>query len=403
MDQTTPIETSPAPVREKLITSAYIWSFLSSFLMFFAFYLLLPVLPMYLADQFHAGKSLVGIILSSYTITALLVRPFAGYLVDSLPRKLLLVICYTVFVAFFGGYMLAATVLCFSVLRALHGMAFGLVTISNSTVAVDVMPSSRRNEGIGYYALSTNIAMAIGPMGALYLYDLFGNYPYIFLTSFLTGVAGICCVLMIRTPRRQPVKREALSFDRFFLVKGLPCAWLLTLLSFSYGILTTYVAIYGTEEVGLGSGTGFFFIIMALGLVLSRLTAAPLMNRGQLTKAVWIGILLMLGSYTMFIFLKTALFFYLSALLLGIAYGYVCPAFQAMFINLAHHNQWGTANSTYYISWDLGIGVGVLVGGQIADIANYTASYIAGLILVVIGLAGFRMYVASYYQRNKLR
>lgn len=388
--------------KEKLITANYVWSFLSSFLMFFAFYHLLPILPMYLVDKFDASKSLIGIILSSYTITALLIRPFAGYLVDSFPRKMLLIICYCLFVAFFGGYILAATVFWFAVLRATHGVAFGLVTISNSTVAIDVMPSSRRNEGIGYYALSTNIAMAIGPMTALYLFDIFKDYNYIFFTSLISGVVGIFCVLMIKPPKREKVQREAISFDRFFLIKGLPCAMVFTLLAFSYGILTTYVAVYGAEEVGIESGTGLFFVVMAAGLILSRVLSAKMMNNGKLNEVVIIGIISMIISYFIYIFVKTELFFYISAAMLGVSYGYVCPAFQAMFINLGKHNQRGTANSTYYISWDMGIGVGVLIGGQIADISDYTTSYIVGLVLVVIGLIFFKSIVASYYTRNKL-
>lgn len=184
----------------------------------------------------------------------------------------------------------------------MHGLAFGLVTISNSTVAIDVMPAARRNEGIGYYALSTNIAMAVGPVVSLYLLDVFKGYDYVFLTSLVSGIVGICCVLMIKAPVRKKENKEVISFDRFFLVKGLPCAVVFTLLAFSYGILTTYVAIYGVEEVGLTTGTGFFFAAMAGGIVLSRLLSARLMKRGKLNEAVLIGTLLMIVGYSIFIF-----------------------------------------------------------------------------------------------------
>ncbi|MCD7977905.1 MAG: MFS transporter [Tannerellaceae bacterium] len=390
-------------MKDKLLTSAYIWSFLSSFLMFFSFYLLLPILPIYLINHFDAGKSLAGIILSSYTITALFIRPFGGYLVDSLPRKLLLIICYCLFVAFFGGYILATTLFVFAILRALHGMAFGMVTISNSTVAIDVMPASRRNEGIGYYALSTNLAMAAGPTASLFLFDSLQNYTYVFMTSLIAGVIGIFCALMIKTVLL-PVKKntEPISLDRFFLMKGLPCALIFTLLSFSYGMLTTYVAIYGVDEVGLTTGTGMFFAIFSVGLISSRLLAAGLMKASKLNKVIFIGIALMIGSYGIFIFLKTAFSFYFSAFTLGVSYGYVFPAFQAIFINLATHNQRGTANSSYYISGDLGIGIGVLAGGYIADLSNYTTAYITGLVLVIIGGILYKGIGAGYYERNKL-
>lgn len=388
--------------KDKLFTSSYLFTFMSNFLMFFAFYMLLPVLPMYLTDQFGAGKSLVGAILASYTITALLIRPFAGFIVDLFQRKPLFLLAYTLFIAYFAGYLVAGTVMIFAILRATHGLAFGLVTISSSTVAVDIMPASRRNEGIGYFGLSTNIAMAIGPMLALYLYDATGNYDYIFGGALASGLIGLICILFIHTPYKEKIKHEAISFDRFFLIKGLPGAINLALLSFSYGILSTYVAVYGSEEVGLESGTGLFFVAMAAGLVISRIISGKMMNRGELNRVIETGIIIMFISYIVFIFLKTATGFYLSAIFLGFAYGFVCPAFQAMFINLAHHNQRGTANSTYFIAWDLGIGTGVLLGGQIADISSYTSAYICGVILVLAGYFLFKCVTSKYYLQNKL-
>lgn len=388
--------------KDELFTSDYLFTFASNFLMFFAFYMLLPILPMYLADQFGAGKSLIGAILASYTITALIVRPFAGFLVDRFQRKPLFLLAYTLFIGYFAGYIVAGTIMVFAVLRATHGLAFGLVTISSSTVAVDIMPASRRNEGIGYFGLSMNIAMAIGPMTALYLFDTTGNYDYIFGGALLSGIIGLCCIFFIHTPYKERIQHEAISFDRFFLVKGLPGAINLALLSFSYGILSTYVAVYGSEEVGLESGTGLFFVAMAGGLVISRVISGRMMNRGELNKVINTGIIIMFLSYIVFIFLKTATGFFLSALFLGFAYGFVCPAFQAMFINLAHHNQRGTANSTYFIAWDLGIGTGVLLGGQIAEISSYTSAYICGLILVASGYLLFRYVTAKHYIKNKL-
>ncbi|MCD8265410.1 MAG: hypothetical protein LUD02_15680 [Tannerellaceae bacterium] len=84
------------------------------------------------------------------------------------------------------------------------------------------------------------------------------------------------------------------------------------------------------------------------------------------------------------------------------SYGYVCPAFQAIFINLSRHNQRGAANSSYFISWDLGICIGVLIGGQIAGMSSYTVAYISGLLLVVIGLILYKTVIAGYYNRNRI-
>lgn len=391
--------------KEILWSKNFIAAACGNFLMFLAFYMLLPILPMYLTDQFEANKATIGIILSSYTITALIIRPFAGFMVDSFPRKPLLLICYATFILFFGGYLLAGTLLIFAFIRAAHGLAFGLVTISNSTVAIDTMPSSRRGEGIGYYGVSSNLAMAFGPTIALFLLDVSHNYNYVFILSLVAGCIGFGCINLIKLPVRKIAKepKEPISLDRFILIKGIPGMLPLALFSFSYGILSSYLAVYGKEEVGLTSGTGLYFILMSFGLIGSRITAGKMLNKGLITQVILTGLHFLITAFLLFIFIKNSLGFYFSAILMGIAYGCICPSFQTMFINLAHHNQRGTANSTFFTSWDFGIGVGVLAGGAIADISNYTTAYIFGLTLIIIGYILFKIVTISHFNNNRLR
>ncbi len=380
-------------VKDKLWTGSFWAACGANFLMFFAFYMLLPILPMFLADRFAVTKSTAGLILSSYTIMALLFRPFAGFMVDSFPRKPLLLICYTFFISYFGGYMLAGVLTAFIILRATHGMAFGMVTVSVNTVAIDVMPASRRGEGIGYFGVSTNLAMAIGPMAALMIHDATPDYNWIFATASF-----------VREKKTEAVgAKQTLSLDRFLLLKGIPGAVTTLFLSFAYGVLSTYVAVYGVEEVGLTSGTGMFFVCLSGGLVVSRLISGKLINRGYLTAVSKAGIVLLIASFLCFVFLKHPLSFYGCGVSIGVGYGLLCPTLQTMFINLAHHNQRGTANATYLTSWDFGVGSGVLLGGIIAQHTSYSSAFLLGTFLLCIGLTLFLLWAGPYFNRNKLR
>ena len=137
--------------KDKLISPSFCYILAANFLLFFAFYLILPILPFYLQDQFDADKSMIGFILSCYTIAALCIRPFSGYLLDTFARRPLYLLAYSVFMVIFAGYMIASLLSIFIVLRILHGFAFGMVTVSGNTIVIDILPSSRRGEGIGYY------------------------------------------------------------------------------------------------------------------------------------------------------------------------------------------------------------------------------------------------------------
>ena len=156
---------------DRLWNSNYSKVFASNFLLNFAFMLLSPLLPLYLSDTYGADKQMIGIVLSGYAVAALCVRPLSGWFVDSFPRKTVLLLCYFLTSAFFGGYLIAGSLTAFAIFRTLHGAPFGVTGVSLSTVMIDVLPTSRRNEGIGYFGLSNNVATAIAPAVALFLFS----------------------------------------------------------------------------------------------------------------------------------------------------------------------------------------------------------------------------------------
>ena len=398
-------------MKDKLITKNYIGILAANFLLFFGFWLLMPVLPFYLAEVFDANKTTIGAILSCYTIAALCIRPFSGYLLDTFARKPLYLLAYFTFTAIFGGYLIAGTLTLFILFRIIHGVSFGMVTVSGNTIVIDIMPSSRRGEGLGYYGLANNIAMSIGPMTGLFLHDAGADYTLIFCCSLGSCLIGFLCASLVKTTYKPPVKREPISLDRFILLKGIPAGFSLLLLSIPYGMTTNYVAMYA-KQIGIQASTGFFFTFMALGMAVSRLFSGRLVDRGMVTQVIEAGLYLVCfcffglsscGWLTTWSLQWTTYFLFTIALLLGIGFGTMFPAYNTLFVNLAPNNQRGTATSTYLTSWDVGIGAGMLLGGYIAEIATFKMAYLFGAALTVISLFYFRSKVAPHFHRHKLR
>jgi predicted MFS family arabinose efflux permease len=376
----------------------------ANFTLFFAFYLLTPLLPLYLSETFHATKDLIGIVLSGYTVTALLFRPFSGYVVDSFPRKKVLMVCFFLFFLLFGGYLAAGSFVFFALVRTLHGGPFGALTVANSTVAIDVLPSSRRTEGIGYYGLSNNLAMAIAPSIGVFIYKYTHNFDILFWMAFIIAGLGMLVDSTVKVPQREIIReKKKLSLDRFFLVRG----WLLganiVMFSFCYGVLSNYLAIYSKEILGITGGTGTYFMLLATGLVVSRIQGSKALRNGKLTQNATQGIFLSCIGYILFVAVPTEVGYYLSALLIGLGNGHLFPAMQNMFINIAGNNERGTANSTLLTSWDFGIGLGVVFGGVIAEHFGYTAAFATVAALHVIGVLLFVFCSRDFYLRNKRR
>ncbi len=392
------------PANEKLWNSNYVKLWISNFLLFFSFMLLMPLMPIYMSEAFAADKQMIGIVLSGYTLTALLVRPFSGFLVDSFPRKTVLLICYFLFFILFAGYFIGGSLVLFAAIRTLHGAPFGATTVANSTVAIDVLPASRRAEGIGYYGLSNNISTALGPSVAVYLYDAYHNFDLIFLIALVSACIGFIVDATIKTRKRKPSSEcKAMSLDRFFLLKGWSQGLNLVFLAFSYGVLSTYLAIYGKEELGITSGTGTFFVLFAVGLMISRTFGSRFLRKGLITQNAAVGVLVALVGYVLFAAVQNEFGYYGAAFLLGIGNGLMFPAFQTMFINMAEHCRRGTANSSMLTSWDVGIGCGILLGGVVSEYFGYHQAFWLAVIVNIIGVVFYFAYVRQNFLRNKLR
>ena len=388
----------------------------ANFTLFFAFYILTPLLPLYLSEHFGATKDVIGLVLSGYTITALLFRPFSGYVVDAFPRKTVLMISFGAFAIFFAGYLAASTLLLFTIVRTLHGGPFGATTVSNSTVAIDVLPSSRRTEGIGYYGLSNNLAMAIAPTIGIFIYKYTQSFELLFWLALVVACAGWIVDATLKLDAKATIKNKSkFSWDRFFLVRG----WLLGLnmvaFGFSFGVLSNYLAIYGKEVMGITGGTGTYFMLCSVGLILSRLQGGKALRDGRVTHNAGSGMVISLVGYTLFILMPTlsALFtihsslftsigYYGSALLIGLGNGHMWPAFQNMTINVAHNNQRGTANSTILISWDIGMGLGILVGGVVSELLGYSAAFWTVVLVNASGVACFFLATKAFFLRRNL-
>ena len=356
---------------------------------------------------------------------ALLSRPFSGYLVDTFNRKKVLMWCFFLFFIFFAGYLAASTLLLFTIVRTLHGIPFGSVTVANSTMAIDVLPSSRRNEGIGYYGLSNNLAMAIAPSIGLILYHETHNFQLLFWLALIIAGLGLCVDATIKERRDEGMRERknensstakgnlassssrslvpTPSLDRFFLLKGWMLAVNMIFFGFCFGVLSNYLAIFCKEVMGRTGGTGIYFALLSVGLIASRLQGSKGLREGKLARNAAEGVVLSSLGYTLFVAMPNDFGYYVSALLIGLGNGHMWPAFQNMIINVAEHSQRGTANSTILVSWDVGMGLGVLLGGVVAENVGYTAAFWMTAAAQVTGAILFYAKTRYDFEKKRLR
>ena len=388
---------------DRLWNKNYLRVMLVNFMMYFAFYLLTPLLPLYLSEKFGASNNMIGIVLSGYVVAEIVARLFSGFIVDSFDRRHVLLWSVSLFFVFFGGYPVAGTLLMFAIVRTLHGLPFGVVTVANSTAAIDVLPSSRRNEGLGFYGLSNNLSMAIAPSAGVFVYKWTGSFELLFWLSFFIAMGALWVASTVGLPKREPKKdRRPISFDRFFLTR----AWLLSVniafFAFSWGVMSSYIALYSKQALGITGGTGTFFMLISIGLIASRLQGAKALRNGELTRNAAEGACISLAAYFIFVAFPSMFTYYASALLLGLGNGHMYPAFLNMFVGMAHHNERGTANSSILMSWGVGMGLGILLGGIVSGNHGYEAAFWMNLWVNAAGVLLLFAATRRFFVRHRI-
>ncbi|MDX2302624.1 MAG: MFS transporter [Microscillaceae bacterium] len=369
-------------------------------------FLLIPVLPIYVRDMFGASKTEIGYIMGFYTLSALLLRPFAGFALDALGRKSIYLLGLALFVLLMPSYAWVSSMWMLLGIRFLQGMSWGIVTTGGSTIASDIVPLERRGEGIGYFGMSFTIAMALGPVLGLTLIQGI-DYPSLFYLT--TTVALITFVLANLIKYPQIVQSGKSSFvwtkDIFYDARVIPASMLALISSGVYGGLISFIGLF-MEESGIRTGYALmdsgaaFFMAYALGLTIIRPIAGVQMDRHGPAQVMGAGFIALIIGLLTLASAQEIWSFLLASLISGIGMGVIMPTVITMVVNMVEPQRRGVANSTFFSAVDIGVGVGTVLLGRLADLTSVRMMYYYCAGLMIVPLILFFFYVLKDYQQK---
>ncbi|AJY77607.1 MFS transporter [Paenibacillus beijingensis] len=422
------------PLQIKLWTTSFITLTLCYFLLFFCVQLLMSPLPSYVKETFHPGDFTVSLAISLFAASAIAARFAAAALMRKVQRGTIL----------FGGIMLAAgatiaypyasSVGLLLLLRVLFGFGFGAASTVMPTLVTQIIPPRRLGEGIGYFGLSTSLAMSIGPTIGLYVLDSYGFglltvigaastiliVPLLLLTRSIPPQPAHPAVLRIAAAaevspgdRRGPVipgntgdagtgaaRAAAVGSGSEYssITRQLLPALLNALLSITYGGLLGFIALFG-KEVHLAQ-VGLFFLFNSVtvlivrpisGRIFDRYGHAPILIPGSAVVAAALALL----SYSDTLALLTV-----SALMYGLGFGAIQPTIQAWMLRVTPPEKHASANSLFYSSIDFGIAAGSMLLGIVASYAGYAGMYRYAAVMMIFFLL---VYLASIFAGRRQR
>lgn len=329
-------------------------------------------LPVY-ADSMGVGTAMIGIIVSSFSISAILVRPFAGPAFDSFSRKKLLLISQLIICISLFLYGIVDSVGALIAVRLAHGIGIGCSGPLAMSLVSEFLPRSRFASGISIYALAQSVAQVIGPALGLYLVELVGFS----LTFFVAGgslVLAIICVALIKEPYRERLLYE-LKLDRMFAPPAVGKGIALMLLATSFGCMGAYVVLYGysrgVEEMGV------FFVVYAICLIVTRPVFGKLADRFGSPRVLMLGIVCFAGSYFLLSRAESIPGFLGAAVVGSAGFGCCGPLLQSMALASVPEARRGAASNTAFTGLDLGVLFGPIIGGFFVEQLTATGSSLA--------------------------
>lgn len=391
-------ETTPTRANEKLWSRDFVLIILINLLVFINHIMNLSTFPFYV-ESLGGTEAMAGGIATAFSLVAVLMRPFVGWMLDNGARRALL-ICGLLGLSIAPlGYVFVPMLSVAIVFRMLHGASLAMSNTTTATIASDVIPKSRFAEGMGAFGMATALATAIAPAFGLALMSK--GFGILFGCATAIAILAILLFQLVRNPRIN-VPKKRLDLSSLVNKDAVPASLVMLVFMFTFGALENFLAKFAFER-SLPSG-GIFFAIMAVMLLLVRVTLGKLADRYGEGVFVYTCNAAMLLAFLLLAFAPGTLTFFLAAVLAGYGFGGLEPALQAMAVHISTPESRGSANSTFLCAYDIGIGLGAGIAGVLISSFGWTQMFailsVSCLVSVVIYVAWGRRHPSSLAPRR---
>lgn len=376
-------------MKEKLWTTTFVVNMLLNFIFYLVFYLPTVVIGTMAMERYHASASIAGILSGIFIVGGFIARLWAGNNMKRLGAKKLLYIGTLIYFLLTFAYFFVHSVVLLLILRLVHGLGFGIAATASGTLAGAIVPSSRRGEGIGYYALSVTLSSAVGPFLSMFLYRTSGFYSLIWLSALLLFIAlvGIFFIHVEKTTDSSNSVdnkvHKKFAWSNYFEKEALPISLIAFLIGISYSSILSFMDAYA-RNIHLSEAASFFFLVYAITVLLSR----------PITGRVFDGFgdnFVMYPTYLFFAlgllligFAHSGWMLLLAAIFIGLGYGSFSPFGQAIAIRNSEAHRLGITTSTFFGFMDMGVGFGPFILGMFMPLLGYRNLYFASAILALL-------------------
>ncbi len=371
-----------------------------NFLVTLVFYLLIVIIGVYAVDKFHASTSQAGLVTGIFIVGSLIGRLVIGRFIESIGRRKTLFIGIIFFILTLLLYFVNMGITFLLITRLLHGIAGGMVGTATGTIVAQIIPSTRKAEGIGYYSMSATLATAVGPFIGLYMTQ-HTNYQMIFIFSLVLGVISLITAFFVDVPQLdglvQPTETKGFKLSNYIEPKALPIAVITLVVAFCYSSVLSFINFYAIE-INLVSAASFFFLVYSIAVLLSRPITGRLMDLKGANSIMYPGLVIFAIGLFLLSSASMSATLLLAGVLIGLGFGNMQSSTQAVAVKVTPPHRMGLATSTFFIFLDAGLGFGPYILGFIIPLTGYRTLYV---ILGVVALATIVLYYFLHGKNEK--
>ena len=380
---------------EKIWNRKFILLFITNLLVLAAFYASIPIIPVYCAEIGITGSK-VGIVLTAMSVATVLFRPVAGYLLDNFNRYRVYLLFLALFCLSFPAFLIFPVFGLLIVVRLYMGAVYSVCASATMTMAGDVLQAAKITEGISRFAFTVSIGMAVGPYVGLKVQNNMSSKAS-FLTIFGITVLALICVSCCRL-QYPKVERKKFSLKESLYGPAAPFMLNMMFLMIPYGAVIAYSYILAQEK-DIMEHLPYFYICLVAGMLLSKMSTQKVIDAGKHRPLVYASLAVLILTMLSFLFLTSGVHLLAAGFFFGLGYGILQPLFQSFVTGTTPARHRGVANSTYMLSYDIGIGIGSLLMGFMQESIGLTTGFALTAIAYVVGGVIYLIYVDGYYRR----
>jgi predicted MFS family arabinose efflux permease len=371
---------------------------LANNLFLFVFYFAqTTILPIYILQDLNGSLAQAGLAMTLFMASSIAVRPFSGLIIEKLGRKRTLFISEFLFCLFSVAYIFADNLQMLLALRFLHGIWFSILTTVAVPIANQFIPESRRGEGMGYFVMSVNLGIVLGPLIGL---TLIQPLSYSMVASILAAVVCLgfifCFLIPIHTPPSPtpiPLKKS-LSIHDFIEKRALSISILAMMVSFAYASIMSFISTYAASK-NLLAYASLFFIVFAFSMMSLRPFTGKIYDRKGPSYVIYPALALFALGLVVLSQINSLMGLMCAAVLIGVGFGSVQPCLQTLAIQRSEPERIGHATSTFYTFYDIGIALGSILLGMLITAQGYSVAYLLCAVIIVLSLVYYKFSVAA--------